>query len=177
MWSCINGGDGCKLASWGPCAWSDSFTRDEKGDPECVLLGCWVVVELGNVRIGEVDDFVELEGNEERSIVLLAVKHYPPVLPIKGVVQVCLVKVVFVKIAAFLKPKDVPLADLPLDSYLPDGILYFWISTATPISIIFLASSDPVTLPIYEIPQRHQIDCSESRVIMASIWTVVELYA
>lgn len=37
------------------------------------MFGSWVVVELRNVRIGQIDDFVELEGDEEGSIVLLAV--------------------------------------------------------------------------------------------------------
>lgn len=71
--SCINGGHCCELAGRCSCAWSDSFAWDEKGYPEGVLFGCCVEVELGNVRVGQVDDFVELEGNEEGSIVSLAV--------------------------------------------------------------------------------------------------------
>lgn len=126
------------------------------------------------MRIGQIDHLIEAKRNDHGLILSATVKHYSPIPPIKCSVQIRLIEIILIHPSCLVHPEDIPLSYLPLDPNLPYRILNLTISTATPISIIFLASANPMTLLIEKIPQRIKRHLSVPWEIVTAIRTIME---
>lgn len=106
--------------------------------------------------IGQVNHLIEIKRNDRGLIISDTVEHYPPIAPIEGRVQISLIEVILVQPSPLAYPENIPLSDLTLNPYFSYCIFDLRVSTATPIAIILLASSHPMTLLIDKIPQRKE---------------------
>lgn len=152
-----------------------SLGGEEKGKGKSVAVSGWVLLEKRDVWIGNI--FISREGQIELncSVVLLAIEVDSPVFPTEGRIHIHLVKVVLIDNSTFRQQEQIPLSDLAVRSNSADRLLHFGISVARPITVSLFASADPLSLPIYKISERDQINCSQSRAISGSIGGIVKL--
>jgi hypothetical protein len=133
------------------------------------------VAQKRNVRVGQIFVSFKGEGDQNSSVILLAVEHDPPVIPGEVSVDVDLIEVVSVDSTALVQGEHIALTDFAVGVYSSDGLLHFFVSIALPASVVILESSDPLSLSVYEIASGEQLDIAIARMVMLSIGAIVKL--
>jgi len=127
------------------------------------------------MRIGQIDYLIELKRNLDGPVIRLAVKYNSPIMPVKGFVQICLVEIIFAGLARLHQLEHVPLPDFSLNSQFSDSVLDFDVGVSNPVSVVFLAPSNPKSFGINKISQRNQIGVAIPRIIILAIRAVMIL--
>jgi hypothetical protein len=164
----------CKFSAFSSCSRRNPLPWNEKRYPKGVLSCGLIVVEFRNMRICQINNLIKRKRNNYCPIFFLTIKHNPPIFPIENCIQISFIKIVFIQASALIDPKYISLSDFTLNSNFSNSVLYFDICTSTPILIVLFASTNPMTLSINKISQRHQVNITIPWKIMNSIRTIMK---
>jgi len=103
------------------------------------------------VRISEVLVFAHQEGNFDCPIISLAVQENYPIFPVERSIDVDFIEVLFVRDSILGQSEEISLVYLAVAMHFPDCVLKLGICTATPIGVVLLSSTNPLSLLINKI--------------------------
>jgi len=127
------------------------------------------------VRISEILVFAHQEGNLDCPIIFLAVKENSPIFPVERSIDVDFIEVVLVRDPILDQSEEISLAYFAVAMHFPDCTLKLGICTATPIGVVLLSSTNPLSLLINEISDWVQYYITQPRDIFLAVGGIVEL--